>query len=151
MPNITHDANTAFESRYAAHLDIQRDESGMYKSSTTDAVWQSFLEGANWMHQRMEHKTPPSTLERVSVAALVPPRAAPTEAQANCTPQDGKADPLYATAVEIVRSNNKASISLIQRHLRIGYNYAARLLEAMEGTVVSTPDASGRREVLPCK
>jgi recombination associated protein RdgC len=63
-------------------------------------------------------------------------------------PGDGSAsDPLYDTAVALVRSSQRASISLIQRHLYIGYNRAARLLEAMEGTVVG-PLAGGNREVL---
>ena len=43
-----------------------------------------------------------------------------------------EADPLYDQAVEIVLKNRRASISLVQRHLRIGYNRAARLLEDME-------------------
>jgi DNA segregation ATPase FtsK/SpoIIIE-like protein len=44
----------------------------------------------------------------------------------------GESDPLYDQAVEIVIKNRRASISLVQRHLRIGYNRAARLLEQME-------------------
>ncbi len=54
---------------------------------------------------------------------------------------DGSAsDPLYENAVTVVRVNQRVSISLVQRHLRIGYNRAARLLEAMEaaGVVGST-------------
>ncbi len=46
---------------------------------------------------------------------------------------DGSAsDPLYEQAVKIVRTGQRASIALVQRHLRIGYNRAARLIEAME-------------------
>ena len=44
----------------------------------------------------------------------------------------GEADPMYDQAVEVVLQHRKASISLVQRHLRIGYNRAARLLEQME-------------------
>ncbi|WP_153062075.1 DNA translocase FtsK, partial [Escherichia coli] len=44
----------------------------------------------------------------------------------------GEADPMYDQAVAIVLQHRKASISLVQRHLRIGYNRAARLLEQME-------------------
>jgi DNA segregation ATPase FtsK/SpoIIIE-like protein len=45
---------------------------------------------------------------------------------------DGSAaDPLYDQAVDVVRTNQRASISLVQRHLRIGYNRAERLLDAM--------------------
>ncbi len=63
---------------------------------------------------------------------------------------DGSAsDPLYEHAVRIVRENRRASISLVQRHLRIGYNRAARLLEAMEaGKVVSAMVSNGNRQVL---
>ncbi len=62
---------------------------------------------------------------------------------------DGSAsDPLYEHAVRIVRENRRASISLVQRHLRIGYNRAARLLEAMEGMVVGPAGSNGNRELL---
>ena len=45
--------------------------------------------------------------------------------------------------------NQRASISLVQRHLRIGYNRSARLIEAMEKAgLVSTMDGRGGREVL---
>lgn len=54
----------------------------------------------------------------------------------------------YGRALEIVRENNRASISLVQRHLRIGYNQAARLLERMEAEgVVSPMAASGERTI----
>ena len=58
-------------------------------------------------------------------------------------------DPLYDEAVKTVRAQNKASISLVQRVLRIGYNRAAGLLEDMEKAgVVSAMSADGRRMVL---
>ena len=61
----------------------------------------------------------------------------------------GEADPLYDQAVEIVLKNRRASISLVQRHLRIGYNRAARLLEDMEKAgMVSAMQANGNREIL---
>ena len=44
----------------------------------------------------------------------------------------GEADPMYDQAVEVVLKHRKASISLVQRHLKIGYNRAARLVEDME-------------------
>jgi S-DNA-T family DNA segregation ATPase FtsK/SpoIIIE len=50
---------------------------------------------------------------------------------------DGEADPLYDQAVDVVLKNRRASISLVQRHLRIGYNRAARLLEQMENSGVA--------------
>jgi DNA segregation ATPase FtsK/SpoIIIE, S-DNA-T family len=61
----------------------------------------------------------------------------------------GEADPLYDQAVEIVIKNRRASISLVQRHLRIGYNRAARLLEDMERAgLVSPMQSNGNREIL---
>lgn len=58
-------------------------------------------------------------------------------------------DPLYDQAVQIVIKNRKASISLVQRHLSIGYNRAANLLEAMEKAgLVSAMNARGQREIL---
>ncbi len=58
-------------------------------------------------------------------------------------------DPLYEQAVEVVISTRKASISNVQRHLVIGYNRAARLVEAMETAgIVSPMDRSGARKVL---
>ncbi|MCL2022443.1 MAG: DNA translocase FtsK 4TM domain-containing protein [Betaproteobacteria bacterium] len=62
---------------------------------------------------------------------------------------DPESDPLYDQAVEVVLRNKRASISLVQRHLRIGYNRAARLIEAMEHAgLVSQMDSRGGREVL---
>ena len=61
----------------------------------------------------------------------------------------GEADALYDQAVAIVLKNRRASISLVQRHLRIGYNRAARLLEQMETSgIVSTMQSNGNREIL---
>jgi S-DNA-T family DNA segregation ATPase FtsK/SpoIIIE len=61
----------------------------------------------------------------------------------------GEADPLYDQAVEVVLRTRRPSISLVQRHLRIGYNRAARLLEQMEQSgLVSPMQANGNREVL---
>ena len=61
----------------------------------------------------------------------------------------GEKDPLYDQAVEVVLKNRKASISLVQRHLKIGYNRAARLVEDMENAgLVSAMSSSGQREIL---
>jgi DNA segregation ATPase FtsK/SpoIIIE, S-DNA-T family len=61
----------------------------------------------------------------------------------------GEKDPMYDQAVEIVLKNRKASISLVQRHLKIGYNRAARLVEDMEKAgLVSAMSTSGQREIL---
>ena len=62
---------------------------------------------------------------------------------------DPEADPLYDQAVQIVTESRRASISGVQRRLKIGYNRAARLVEAMEAAgVVSPPEHNGDRAVL---
>ena len=60
-----------------------------------------------------------------------------------------ESDPLYDEAVKIVTESRRASISGVQRRLKIGYNRAARLIEAMEAAgVVSPPEHNGDRQVL---
>jgi S-DNA-T family DNA segregation ATPase FtsK/SpoIIIE len=62
---------------------------------------------------------------------------------------DAESDPLYDQAVEIVLKTRRASISLVQRHLRIGYNRAARLIEQMERAgMVSAMQSNGNRDIL---
>ncbi len=62
---------------------------------------------------------------------------------------DAESDPLYDEAVGIVMKTRRASISLVQRHLRIGYNRAARLIEQMEKAgLVSSMQSNGNRDVL---
>jgi len=62
---------------------------------------------------------------------------------------EGEADPMYDQAVAIVLQHRRASISLVQRHLRIGYNRAARLLEQMEKSgLVSSMATNGNRDLI---
>ena len=62
---------------------------------------------------------------------------------------DAEADPMYDQAVAVVLKTRRPSISLVQRHLRIGYNRAARLIEQMERAgMVSPMQSNGNREVL---
>lgn len=61
----------------------------------------------------------------------------------------GEKDPLYDEAVELVLRTRKPSISSVQRHLRIGYNRAARIIEDMERAgLVSAMQSNGNREIL---
>ncbi len=63
--------------------------------------------------------------------------------------QGGESDPMYDQAVAIVLEHKRASISLVQRHLRIGYNRAARLLEQMEKSgLVSAMGTNGNRDIV---
>lgn len=74
------------------------------------------------------------------------PPAAPTPDQG---PKADEADPLQDQAYQLIKKEGKASISLVQRHLRIGYNRAARLIEAMETAgQVSPMQADGSRAIL---
>jgi S-DNA-T family DNA segregation ATPase FtsK/SpoIIIE len=69
----------------------------------------------------------------------------PGEARAS----DEEIDALYDEAVRIVTETRKASISYVQRRLKIGYNRAARMIEEMEASgVVSATQSNGSREVL---
>ena len=62
---------------------------------------------------------------------------------------NAEADPMYDQAVAVVLKTRRPSISLVQRHLRIGYNRAARLIEQMERAgLVSAMQTNGNREVL---
>jgi len=62
---------------------------------------------------------------------------------------DGPADELYDKAVALICRERKASTSFVQRHLQIGYNRAARIIERMEKEgVVSQANHVGKREVL---
>jgi S-DNA-T family DNA segregation ATPase FtsK/SpoIIIE len=71
------------------------------------------------------------------------------ELQAGASGDDDESDALYDEAVHYVTQSRRASISSVQRKLRIGYNRAARLIEAMEAAgVVTEMGSNGQREVL---
>jgi S-DNA-T family DNA segregation ATPase FtsK/SpoIIIE len=80
---------------------------------------------------------------------LSAPAGESSEVSDGGTPGDAESDPMYDQAVQVVMQTRRPSISLVQRHLRIGYNRAARLIEAMERAgLVSAMNAAGSREVL---
>ena len=88
----------------------------------------------------LRHQAVPSYIEDVLAEA---------EAEFDTAPGDGPGDELYDHAVALVCRERKASTSFIQRHLQIGYNRAARIIERMEAEgVVSTANHVGKREVL---
>ena len=65
------------------------------------------------------------------------------------TEGDGDEDELYSQAVDIIKSEGKASTSFLQRKLQIGYNRAARIIDMMEEKgIVSKANHVGKREVL---
>jgi S-DNA-T family DNA segregation ATPase FtsK/SpoIIIE len=94
---------------------------------------------------------PPNYLEEVLLGPRVPLAGfsdEPDEPGAVAT-EDAEQDPLYDEAVKIVTTERKPSISYVQRRLKIGYNRAARLLEAMEAAgLVGSLQTNGAREVL---
>ncbi len=83
------------------------------------------------------------------IGAVLEPAAAEDAGAGGEGEPSGEKDPLYDQAVEIVVRTRRPSISLVQRHLRIGYNRAARLIEDMERAgLVSQMQSNGNREVL---
>ncbi len=83
------------------------------------------------------------------VNEVTEPPASPDEGSAPVTTDGEQQDEHYAAAVELVRDTRRASISLVQRQFRIGYNRAANIMEAMEKAgVVSPPNHDNTREVL---
>ena len=98
------------------------------------------------VHKVVEHLKSLAKPEYLS--DVLEPEAAEDAAGPNGEPT-GEKDPLYDQAVEIVLRTRRPSISLVQRHLRIGYNRAARLIEDMERAgMVSAMQTNGNREVL---
>jgi S-DNA-T family DNA segregation ATPase FtsK/SpoIIIE len=71
------------------------------------------------------------------------------EKEVGSTEKQGDKDELYQAALEIIRSEGKASTSFLQRKLQIGYNRAARIIDMMEADgIVSKANHVGKRDVL---
>jgi len=78
-----------------------------------------------------------------------PPGEVPGHESASVDRADGEQDPLYDRAVQVVTETRRASISGVQRRLKIGYNRAARMVETMESVgIVGSLQPNGSREVL---
>jgi S-DNA-T family DNA segregation ATPase FtsK/SpoIIIE len=99
---------------------------------------------ADWKRRGEPNYLSEITDEAASSGVVVPGFSASDESEDN-----GESDPLYDEAVAFVLETRKASISSVQRKLRVGYNRAARLIEQMEASgVVSPMGNNGSREVL---
>ncbi len=98
----------------------------------------------------LKTSTPPNYIEEVLSGPSAPiPGLSGEEGESGNLAEDAEADPLYDEAVRIVTTERKPSISYVQRRLKIGYNRAARLLEAMETAGLVGPlQSNGARDVL---
>ena len=91
----------------------------------------------------------PNYLSEITDEAAVSSIAVPGYSGGEEGADDPESDPLYDEAVAFVLESRKASISSVQRKLRVGYNRAARLIEQMEvAGVVSAMNSNGSREIL---
>ena len=101
--------------------------------------------------EALKTPAPPNYIEEVLSGPKTPiPGLSGEEGEGGSSAaEDAEADPLYDEAVRIVTTERKPSISYVQRRLKIGYNRAARLLEAMElAGLVGPLQANGARDVL---
>jgi S-DNA-T family DNA segregation ATPase FtsK/SpoIIIE len=116
-------------------------------SGTPQRVHGAFVSDAE-VHRVVEHlkaQGGPQYLDGI----LEPPVGDGDEDAISIDGGDAEADPMYDQAVQVVLKTRRPSISLVQRHLRIGYNRAARLIEQMERAgLVSPMQTNGNREVL---
>lgn len=97
--------------------------------------------------ERLKASGAPSYIEEVTIGPAAPIPGISGEPKAGG--DDGEQDPLYDQAVQIVTETRRASISGVQRRLKIGYNRAARLVESMEAAgIVGELQSNGSREVL---
>ena len=95
--------------------------------------------------QELKQSGAPEYLEAVIDSSALGAAASSGE---NDEAGNGEDDPLYDKALAFVTETRRASISSVQRHLRVGYNRAARMIESMEAAGVVGPLENGKREVL---
>ena len=98
---------------------------------------------------RLKAMSPPVYLDEILEGPSAPIPGLSGEPSGEEGGGDPEQDPLYDEAVRIVTESRKASISGVQRRLKIGYNRAARMIEAMEAAgLVGTLQSNGSREVI---
>jgi len=119
--------------------------------SLPDRVHGSFVSDKE-VHQvvaSLKGDTEPEYDESILSAPKEVNDALPSAFRDDAVNEDPENDPLYDQAVEFVTRTRRASISSVQRQLRVGYNRAARMIETMEmAGVVTAAEDNGRREVL---
>lgn len=99
--------------------------------------------------QSLKGKEKPEYDESILSAPKEVNDALPTVFRDQASLDDPESDPLYDQAVEFVTRSRRASISSVQRQLRVGYNRAARMIETMElAGVVTAAEENGKREVI---
>jgi S-DNA-T family DNA segregation ATPase FtsK/SpoIIIE len=141
------DSRTILDQMGAEHLLGHGDMLYMQPGgSITQRMHGAFVDD-NEVHRVVEHLKKTGAPNYIEEILREPTEMIPGLSGESADTEDS--DPLYDEAVQIVTESRRASISGVQRRLKIGYNRAARLIEEMERTgIVSAAQSNGNREVL---